>query len=95
MNQKNYKLTVPMEDGTNFIIDVSTPHYSIYLDRAMERLNHAHQLHETLHSLVKEMAPVALISRSEAYQQAEKLLVQLGDPLNMVNLQEKAPQRGD
>ena len=91
MNQKNYKLTVPMEDGTNFIIDVSTPHYSIYLDRAMERLNHAHQLHETLHSLVKEMAPVALISRSEAYQQAEKLLVQLGDPLNMVNLQEKAP----
>ena len=92
MNQKNYKLTVPMEDGTNFIIDVSTPHYSIYLDRAMERLNHAHQLHETLHSLVKEMAPVALISRSEAYQQAEKLLVQLGDPLNMVNLQEKAPE---
>ena len=92
MNQKNYKITVPMEDGTNFIIDVSTPHYSIYLDRAMERLNHAHQLHETLHSLVKEMAPVALISRSEAYQQAEKLLVQLGDPLNMVNLQEKAPE---
>ena len=91
MNQKNYKLTVPMEDGTNFIIDVSTPHYSIYLDRAMERLNHAHQLHETLHSLVKEMAPVALISRSEAYQQAEKLLVQLGNPLNIVNLQEKAP----
>lgn len=38
------------------------------------------------------MAPVTLISRSEAYQQAEKLLVQLGDPLNMVNPQEKAPR---
>ena len=95
MNQKNYKLTVPTENNTTFVIEVSTPHYSIYLDRAMERLNHAHQLHETLDALVREMAPVTLISRSEAYQQAEKLLVQLGDPLNMVNPQEKAPQRGD
>ena len=81
MNQKNYKLTVPMEDGTNFVIDVSTPHYSTYLDRAMDRLNHVQQLHETLHALVKEMAPVALISRSEAYQQAEVLLTKLGDPV--------------
>ena len=81
MNQKTYKITVPMEDGTDFIIDVSTPHYSTYLYRAMDRLNHVQQLHETLHALVKEMAPVALISRSEAYQQAEQLLTQLGDPV--------------
>ena len=91
MNQKNYKITVPTENSTTFVIEVSTPHYSIYLDRAMERLNHAHQLHETLDALVREMAPVALISRSEAYQQAEALLTRLGDPLNMVNPQEKAP----
>ena len=81
MNQKNYKLTVPMEDGSNFVIDVPTLHYSTYLDRAMDRLNHVQQLHETLHALVKEMAPVALISRSEAYQQAEVLLTRLGDPV--------------
>ena len=81
MNQKNYKLTVPMEDGSNFVIDVPTPHYSTYLDRAMDRLNHVQQLHETLHALVKEMVPVALISRSEAYQQAEVLLTRLGDPV--------------
>lgn len=81
MTQKTYKVTVPMEDGTNFVLDVTTPHYSTYLDRAMDRLNHVQQLHETLHALVKEMAPVALISRSEAYQQAEKLLDQLGDPV--------------
>lgn len=81
MNQKTYKLTVPMEDGTNFIIDVSTPHYSTYLDRAMDRLNHVQDLHETLHALVKEMAPVALISQSEAYQSAERLLAILGEPV--------------
>jgi len=81
MNQKIYNLVVLMEDGTNFVIDVSTPHYSTYLDRAMDRLNHVQQPHEALHALVKEMAPVALISRSEAYQQAEKLLNQLGDPV--------------
>lgn len=81
MNQKTYKLTVPMEDGTNFVIDVTTPHFSTYLDRAMDRLDHVQQLHETLHALVQEMAPVALISRSEAYQQAEKLLNRLGDPV--------------
>ena len=80
MNQKNYKIVVPMEDDTNFVIDVSTPHYSTYLDRAMDRLNHVQQLHEMLDALVKEMAPVALISRSEAYQQAEALLTKLGDP---------------
>ena len=81
MNQKNYKLTVPMEDGSNFVINVPTSHYSIYLDRTMDRLNHVQQLYETLHALVKEMAPVALISRSEAYQQAEVLLTRLGDPV--------------
>ena len=81
MNQKNYKLTVPMEDASNFVIDVSTPHYSTYLDRAMDRLNHVQQLHEALYALVKEMAPVALISRSEAYQQAEQLLNRLGEPV--------------
>ena len=80
MNQKNYKITVPMEDSTTFVVDVSTPHYSTYLDRAMDRLNHVQQLHEVLHALVKEMAPVALISRSEAYQQAEALLTKLGNP---------------
>ena len=47
----------------------------------MDRLNHAQQLHETLDALVKEMVPVALISRSEAYQQAEALLAKLGDPM--------------
>ena len=81
MNQKIYNLVVPMENGTNFVIDVTTPHYSTYLDRAMDRLSHVQQLHETLHALVKEMAPVALISRSEAYQQAEALLTRLGDPV--------------
>ena len=81
MNQKNYKIMVPMEDATTFVIDVPTPHYSTYLDRAMDRLNHVQQLHEALHALVNEMAPVALISRSEAYQQAEQLLTQLGDPV--------------
>ena len=81
MNQKTHKLTVPMEDGTNFVVDVSTPHYSTYLDRTRDRLNHMQQLHEALHALVKEMAPVALISRSEAYQQAEALLTRLGDPV--------------
>lgn len=81
MNQKNYKVTVPMEEGINYVIDVSTPHYSTYLDRAVDRLNHVQQLHETLHALVKEMAPVALISRSEAYQVAEALLTRLGDPV--------------
>lgn len=81
MNQKIYNLVVPMEDGTNFVIDVTTPHYSTYLDRAMDRLNHVQQLHEALHALVKEMAPVALISRSEAYQWAEQLLTRLGDPV--------------
>ena len=81
MNQKTYKLTVPTEDGTTFVINASTQHYSPYLDRAMDRLNHVQQLHETLHALVKEMAPVALISRSEAYQQAEALLTRLGDPV--------------
>ena len=80
MNQKNYKITVPMEDNTTFVVDVSTPHYSTYLDRAMDRLNHVQQLHEVLHALVNEMAPVALISRSEAYQQAEALLTKLGNP---------------
>ena len=80
MNQKNYKITVPMEDSTTFVVDVATPHYSTYLDRAMDRLNHVQQLYEALHALVKEMAPVALISRSEAYQQAEALLTKLGDP---------------
>ena len=80
MNQKNYKVTVPIENGTNFVIDFSTQHYSAHLDWAVERLNHAQQLHETLDALVREMAPVALISRSEAYQQAEALLTKLGDP---------------
>ena len=81
MNQKNYKITVPMEDNTTFVVDVATPHYSTYLDRAMDRLNHVQQLHEALYALVKEMAPVALISRSEAYQQAEQLLNRLGEPV--------------
>ena len=81
MNQKNYKITVPMEDSTTFVVDVATPHYSTYLDRAIDRLNHVQQLHESLHALVKEMAPVALISRSEAYQVAEALLTKLGDPM--------------
>ena len=81
MNQKNYKVTVPMEDGTNFVINVPTPHYSTYLDWAVDRLNHAQQLHETLDALVREMAPVALISRSEAYQQAEALLTKLRGPM--------------
>jgi len=80
MNQKNYEIVVPMEDATTFVINVPTQHYSTYLDRAMDRLNHVQQLHEALHALVKEMAPVALISRSEAYQQAEALLTKLGDP---------------
>ena len=81
MNQKNYKVTVPMENGTNFVIDFSTQHYSLHLDWAVDRLNHVQQLHEMLDALVKEMAPVALISRSEAYQQAEALLTKLGDPM--------------
>ena len=81
MNQKSYKVTVPTENGTNFVIDFSTQHYSAHLDWAVDRLNHVQQLHEALHALVKEMAPVALISRSEAYQQAEQLLTQLGDPV--------------
>lgn len=81
MNQKTYKLTVPMEDGTNFIIDINTLYYSTYLDRAMHRLECNQPLHQLLYALVKEMAPVALISRSEAYQQAEKLLEQIGDPV--------------
>lgn len=81
MNKKNYKIMVPMEDGTNFVINVPTQHYSAHLDWAVDRLNHAQQLHELLDVLVKEMAPVALISRSEAYQQAEALLTKLGDPM--------------
>ena len=81
MNQKNYTVTVPIENGTTFVIDFSTQHYSTHLDWAVERLNHAQQLHETLGALVREMAPVALIRRSEAYQQAEQLLERLGDPV--------------
>ena len=73
MNQKDYKITGLEGVLTNSDNNISTPYF-------LDRLNHARQLHKALHALVKEMAPVALISRSEAYQQAEALLTKLGDP---------------
>lgn len=72
MNQ--HKITVPLNDGSNLVIDVQTNLDSPAVKHAMDQLNNATLLHDSLKKLVKEMAPVAIISQSQDYKDAVVLL---------------------
>lgn len=72
MNQ--HKITVPLNDGSNLVIDVQTNLDSPAVKHAIDQLNYATLLHDSLKKLVKEMAPVAIISQSQDYKEAVELL---------------------
>lgn len=72
MNQ--HKITVPLSDGSNLIIDLQTNLDSPAVKHAIDQLNYATLLHDSLKKLVKEMAPVAIISQSQDYKEAVELL---------------------
>ena len=72
MNQ--HKITVPMADGETLVIDLQTNQDSPAVKHAIDQLNYATLLHDSLKKLVKEMAPVAIISQSQDYKEAVELL---------------------
>lgn len=72
MNQ--YKITVPMADGEVFVIDLESNLDSPAVKQAIDLLNNVTLLHDSLKKLVKEMAPVAIISQSQDYKEAVELL---------------------
>lgn len=72
MNQ--HKITVPLSDGSNLTIDLQTNLDSPAVKHAIDQLNYATLLHDSLKKLVKEMAPVAIISQSQDYKEAVELL---------------------
>lgn len=72
MNQ--HKITVPMADGETLVIDLQTNLDSPAVKHAIDQLNYATLLHDSLKKLVKEMAPVAIISQSQDYKEAVELL---------------------
>ena len=76
----NKRLEVPLSDGTNLRIDVQTNLDSPDIQHALDRMNYAHLLHASLKKLVAEMAPIALISQSDAYKDAVEL-IQILEPL--------------
>ncbi len=76
----NRKLEVPLPDGSILNIDIHTDLDSPDIQHAFDRMNYAHLLHASLKKLVNEMAPVALISQSQAYQEALDLIAIL-EPL--------------
>lgn len=76
----NRKLEVPLPDGSILNIDIQTNLDSPDIQYAFDRMNYAHLLHASLKKLVNEMAPVALISQSQAYQEALDLIAIL-EPL--------------
>lgn len=78
MNQ--YKITVPMADGEVFVIDLESNLDSPAVKQAIDLLNNVTLLHDSLKKLVKEMAPVAIISQSQDYKEAVELISIL-DPL--------------
>ena len=76
----NKKLEVPLSDGSILNIDIQTTLDSPDIQHALDRINYAHLLHASLKKLVAEMAPVALISQSQAYKEALDLIAIL-EPL--------------
>ena len=72
MNQ--HKITVPMADGETLVIDLQNNLDSPAVKYAIVQLNYATLLHDSLKKLVKEMAPVAIISQSQDYKEAVELL---------------------
>lgn len=73
MNQ--YKIRVPMADGEVFVIDLESNLDSPAVkQQAIDLLNNVTLLHDSLKKLVKEMAPVAIISQSQDYKEAVELL---------------------
>lgn len=69
-----HKITVPMADGETLVIDLQTNLDSPAVKHAIDQLNYATLLHDSLKKLVKEMAPVAIISQSQDYKEAVELL---------------------
>jgi hypothetical protein len=78
MNQ--YKIRVPMADGEVFVIDLESNLDSPAVKQAIDLLNNVTLLHDSLKKLVKEMAPVAIISQSQDYKDAV-LLLSILEPL--------------
>ncbi len=74
MSQKTYNIVIPLENGNTFNLDINTNFDSPEIQTAMTRLSYAHLLHDKLKKLIEEMAPVALISQSDAYREAVELL---------------------
>ena len=74
MSQKTYNIVIPLGNGDTLNLDINTNLDSPDIRTAMTRLNYAHLLHDKLKKLIEEMAPVALISQSDAYQEAVELL---------------------
>ena len=72
MNQ--YKIRVPMADGEVFVIDLESNLDSPAVKQAIDLLNNVTLLHDSLKKMVKEMAPVAIISQSQDYKEAVELL---------------------
>ena len=76
----NKKLEVPLSNGAILNIDIQTALDSPDIQHALDRMSYAHLLHASLKKLVAEMAPVALISQSDAYKDAVEL-IQILEPL--------------
>ena len=79
MSLKTYKIDIPLENGDIFNLDININFDSPEIQNAMTRLSYAYLLHDKLKKLIEEMAPVALIYQSEAYQEAVELLGFLED----------------
>lgn len=76
----NHKITVPLLDGSNLVINMETNLDSPAVKHAVDLFNNVTLLHDSLSKLVKEMAPVALISQSQDYKDAV-LLLSILEPL--------------
>lgn len=71
---KTFNVVVPLNNQDTFNLDITTQLDSSEIRVAIGRFNYAHSLHKSLKLLVEEMAPISLISQSEAYKEAVKLL---------------------
>lgn len=74
MSLKTYNINIPLGNGDIFNLDINTNYDNSEIQSAMTRLSYAHLLHDKLKKLIEEMAPVALISQSDAYREAVELL---------------------
>jgi hypothetical protein len=71
---KTFKVVIPLNDQYTFNLDINTQLDGPEIQAAIQKLNYAHLLYDSLKKLVKEMEPLNLITQSENYREAIELL---------------------